>query len=202
MAFSAEELFVLRVCACYVVPLRLFHLNNEELREQWHPFSPPITTKVKIKDSLRQLSTRGYVAFSHRKEGGRDVFLTSKGSIAWESYSKPNWKQFSMQRWRDLPDQSVRLSVMCGSASFLGCIIGTAIPCLDLCPDFGIQQMKFRRVRNWNATYWKVLPIGFYASFRVRKSSDLIDRKGGFTDCLCFSQWGRDDWSSKVPESE
>jgi len=192
--FNAEELFILRVCACNITPVRLLTLASEQLCEQWAPFGPPVTTTTRMRDSLRRLLAGGYLIRAVTHTHAPDVMLTDKGASAWEECSRPDWGQFSLQRWRDLRAEEARITVMCGSASFLGRIIGMSIRCLGLCPDFGTRNHRYREVVNWRATYWKTLPIGYFASFTVRKYPAMAAAASHLKDCDCFLPWGRSDW--------
>jgi hypothetical protein len=99
--------------------------------------------------------------------------LTPKGGSVWEAFARPNWELF--------------LGGFCGELSGRRLSYGyAASPNKDRIRsylegvhwfgwDVDIQSARWRTIRSWPATYWKVLPTVEYVRFRITSVAPEIN---------------------------
>lgn len=202
--FSAEECFVLRVCAASYTPVSLLRLRPTELSQQWFRYQPPPCNRQSIDLALRKL-IEGCLVEVHSSESGRPTIgITSDGARVWEMHYKPNWLNFMIWRVRNIEGDRVRLSVMCGSPRLRKEFLEKAPRCMRLNQDFGIRDIRIRETKDWEATYWKTLPVGYFASFQCRDDDTLEAVQLDQNECRHLLPWGRtlEDWSLPCNEGE
>jgi len=141
-------------------------------------FSP---TEVQIRDALDSTHDRS------------DLFvgLTQSGGARWEEASKPNWHKFC--RWEDCQDTvkaADGVSHGTGHAAAIDrplverSLVMAAIDGMHI----DLPSLRWDRVNNWQATYWKMLPAAQRATFNCSYFRDGHSWRGQWW-CSAYREW-------------
>jgi hypothetical protein len=196
--FTLEESFLLRIVACIDwVPVRLLSFQEDDFRAQWYPFYVDGIDVSLIKPSVKSLLKQQLIRVDISDSGQRVIEITDVGAKTWEEEYSPDWSKFHVQRWRCIDSEIIRVSLLCGSDCCRAAIIGSVVKELFHNAKFGIQEIRERQILNWRATFWKTLPVGYYASFLVSNRYDANRERNilGSSRRSLFFPWG------KYPES-
>lgn len=105
-----------------------------------------------------------------RREFDLSIRMTAEGAERWENFFQPDWSRY----WNENPsgygedDVTTRNRYECGSNETRMSVLGRCVECLDIDLAFGLRDIELREVQPWQATYWKVLPRGYFVTVVYR----------------------------------
>ena len=188
------KMWLLCLSSAYRVGIRLVLFDEVDRRAQWNDYTTDMTgwTKEQILSALLSLANDGCVSFwkaSHglgaqlaavpgeeveslsyselmSQRGPRVIYgLTRDGGRFWEEYFKPDWSRYNTDRL-----SASKILLVCASEAMRCEMLGAF---LDYYPEydkqFGLRDIRTGVRNRWQATYWKELEIGFFASARFRE---------------------------------
>lgn len=136
----------------------------------------PLPVEGRFRDYLK--SSPAPWLQEHRPDRERDLTysLTPEGAARWEGFFQPDWSRF----WEENPDYSedmttVRNRYECGSYETRIRALGRCVEWQEIDLAFGLRDIELTEVAPWQATYWKTLPRGYFATVTYRARSPEWD---------------------------
>ncbi len=154
-------------------------------------------SETEVKTSLLGLFGSGYIEFTdtsgHRPirqvsaitemDDNWLVSLTNKGGEHWEAIHLPDWSKYlSVSTW--FPDEQAgeTITIEGGSKE----IVDYLIQSLQTKSGQIFEQSKIEKVSPWNATYWKILEVGYTA--QIENAGTLSETIAAITSQIHWKQ--------------